>query len=63
MSIRDRLRKKRKTNTTSIRYIDNSFILGSVAEVERFRNLAVYTLRENRQKMKPQIIEALTFFK
>ena len=43
--------------------MDFSFLLGSVAEVERLWSIAKYVLTQKRRGMSPQVFEALMILK
>ena len=53
MSMAERLSKRRKKETDTNKYMDCSFILGSVAEVERAWSVAKYVLPDHRLSMAP----------
>jgi len=55
-------KKKRKLEATT-KYMNCSFILGSVAEVERLWSIAKNILRDNRKSMTPIVFESLLFLK
>ena len=57
-SMEERLSKRRKTISPS-KYINCSFIVGSVAEAERVWSICKYILTDYRSKMAPQVFEAL----
>lgn len=61
--IEERLRKRRKTEKTTGKYLNPRLILGSVADVERLWSMSKYVLTENRQAMTPQMFEAIMFLK
>lgn len=63
LPMEEQLSKKRKRNRSVSKYINCSFIPGSVAEVERLWSTAKYILSENRQSMTPELFEALLFLK
>lgn len=44
-------------------YMDCRFVLGSVADVETLRGLAIYVIIENRRPITPQIFETILFLK
>ena len=62
-SISERLAKRRKLIVKNEQYVDCSFILGSVAEVEGVWSISKYVLSGNRRSMTPQLFEALMFLR
>lgn len=58
-----RLSKRRNIQQCSSRYIDPSFMLGSVVGAERLWSVAKKILTDNRQLMPPQLFEAFLFIK
>lgn len=63
MPMAQQIAKRRKKNEYHSKYVDCSFILGSVAEVERLWSSAKHILSEQRQLMTPLLFEALLFLK
>jgi len=55
-------KKRRKIEQTE-KYMNCSFILGSVAEVERLWSISKHILRDNRKSMTPLVFESLSFLK
>lgn len=57
------LKKTRNTSRVLSNYMYPSFVLGSVAEVERLWSVAVYILRDNRYSLTSKVFEVLIFLK
>lgn len=62
-SVLSEIKKRRKLSHSSPKYMDASFILGSVALVERLWSLARNVLTDNRKNCSPILIEAILFLK
>ena len=55
--------KRRKISEGNHKYIDTSFVLGSVAKVERLRSMVKFGLSDCRKRSTPLLIEAISFLK
>ena len=63
-SMIERINKRRKVSESNkTKYIDCSFILGSVAAVERLWSIAKYVCTSNRRRMTPLLLESLLFLR
>lgn len=56
-------RKRKRAQSSSNRYIDGSFILGSEAEVERFWFVCGNILTPGRRSLSPVMFESIIFLK
>lgn len=55
--------RKRKNDGSKYSYMNADFILGSVAEVERLWSICKFILSDTRNRLEPQIFEALVYLK
>ncbi|KAI0559707.1 hypothetical protein FGB62_139g25 [Gracilaria domingensis] len=62
-SYTERLHRRKKQKISDARYRDCSFILGSVAEVERLWSVADNILRNQRMSLSPLLFEAIIFLR